>query len=168
MPSKNCAVFAPKQPFLAPTCPETRSTRPNEGHQLLHSTCALIAPSPHAHFSKRDARPYAMLKQVFLAHFKPESMRFGPCKIPKCLEKGPSWDQKGVKNGSKMRHSLSYLGPFGMLKQVILAHFEPMVTRFGASKIPKCLQNGPSRDQKWVKNAFFQKSWTIWDAQTSA
>ena len=33
--------------------------------------------------------------------------------------------------------------------------------------IPKCLENQLFHDQKWVKNAFFQKSsWTIWDAQT--
>ena len=27
--------------------------------------------------------------------------RFGPWKIPKCLENGPFWDRKWVKNGSK-------------------------------------------------------------------
>ena len=42
-----------------------------------------------------------MLKQVVLAHFEPVGARFGPCKIPKCLENGPFWDQKWVKNGSK-------------------------------------------------------------------
>ena len=39
-----------------------------------------------------------------------------------------------------------------MLKQVSLAHFEPVVTRFGPWKMPKCLANGLFRDQKWVKN----------------
>ena len=38
-----------------------------------------------------------------------------------------------------------------MLKQVILAHFEPMATDWGSWKIPKCLENGPFWDQKWVK-----------------
>ena len=42
-----------------------------------------------------------MLKQVVLAHFEPVGARFGPWKIPKCLENGPFWDQKWVKNGSK-------------------------------------------------------------------
>ena len=42
-----------------------------------------------------------MLKQVILAHFEPLLTRFGPWKIPKCLESGPYWDQKWVKNGSK-------------------------------------------------------------------
>ena len=56
-----------------------------------------------------------MLKQVFLAHFEPDVMRFGPWKIPKCLENGPLWDQKWVKNASKTRFSKSDPGPFGMI-----------------------------------------------------
>ena len=39
-----------------------------------------------------------------------------------------------------------------MLKQVFLAHFEPMVTHFGPWKIAKCLENESFWDQKWVKN----------------
>ena len=34
-----------------------------------------------------------MLKQVFLAHFEPIQMGFGPWKIPISVEKGPVWDQ---------------------------------------------------------------------------
>ena len=49
----------------------------------------------------------------------------------------------------------------GMLKQVFLGRFEPVVARFGSWKIPKCLENGPflgpTMGQKWVKNAFFPK-----------
>ena len=78
-----------------------------------------------------------MLKQVFLAFFEPPVTRFGPWKIPKCLEKGPFWDQKWVKNGSKTRFSNIDPGPFGMLKQVFLAHFEPVVTRFWPMENPK-------------------------------
>ena len=91
-----------------------------------------------------------MLKQVFLARFQPVVTRFGPWKIPKCIENGPFWDQKWVKKGSKTRFSNSDHGPFGVLKQVFLAHFEPMVTRFGPWKIPKCLDNGALWEQKWV------------------
>ena len=51
--------------------------------------------------------------------------------------------------------------PLGMLKQVFLGRFEPMVAYFGPWKIPKCLENGPFWDQKWVKkwvkNVFFRK-----------
>ena len=56
-------------------------------------------------FSKVVPRPLGMLKQVFLGHFEPVVARFGPWKIPKCLENGPFWDQQWVKNGSKTRFS---------------------------------------------------------------
>ena len=67
-----------------------------------------------------------MLKQVVLAHFEPVGTGFGSWKIPKCLENGPFWDQKWFKNGSKTRFFKSDPGPFGMLKQVFLARFEPV------------------------------------------
>ena len=99
------------------------------------------------------------LNKCFLGRFEPAVTRLGPWKIPKCLEKGPFWDQERVKNGSKTRFSKSDCGQFWMLKQVFLARFEPMVTCFGPWKIPKCLEKGPFWDQKkgqkWVKNAFF-------------
>ena len=94
-------------------------------------------------FPKVVPRPLGMLKQVFLGRFEPVVARFGPWKIPKYLENGPFWDQKCVKNVSKPHFSKSDPGPFGMLKQVFLAHFEPVVTRFGPWKIPKCLEKGP-------------------------
>ena len=104
-------------------------------------------------FFKVVPRPLGMLKQVFLGRFEPVVSRFGPWKIPQCLENGPFQDQKGVKNGSKTHFSKSDPGPFGMLKRVFLAHFEPEVMRFGPWKIPKCFENGHLWDQKWVKNA---------------
>ena len=81
-------------------------------------------------FSKVVPRPLGMLKQVFLGRFEPVVARFGPWKIPKCLENGPFWDQKWFQNGSKTRFSESDPGPFGMLKQVFLARFEPVLTEF--------------------------------------
>ena len=45
-------------------------------------------------FSKVVAGPLWMLKQVFLGRFEPVVARFGPWKIPKCLEYGPFWDQQ--------------------------------------------------------------------------
>ena len=68
---------------------------------------------------------------------------FGPWKIPKCLENGLFSNQKWVKNGSKTHCSKSDPGPLGRLKQVFLAHFEPLVMRFGPWKIPKCLKKCP-------------------------
>ena len=50
--------------------------------------------------------------------------------MPNCLENRAFWDQKWVKNGSKMCFFKSDPGPFGMLKQVFLAHFEPVLTKF--------------------------------------
>ena len=69
-------------------------------------------------------------KQVVLALFEPVATGFGSSKLPKCLENGPFWDQKWVKNGSKTRFPESDPGPFGMLKQVFLADFEPVLTEF--------------------------------------
>ena len=48
-----------------------------------------------------------------------------------------------------------------MLKQVFLAHFEPIGAGFGPWKIPICFEKGPFWEQKWVKNGFktrFSKS----------
>ena len=103
-------------------------------------------------FFKVVPGPLGMLKQAFLSRFEPVVTRFGPRKIPKCLENGPFQDQKWVKNGSKSRFSKSDPGPFGMLKQLLLAHVEPVVTRFGPGKNGKCLEKGLFWDQKWVKN----------------
>ena len=59
---------------------------------------------------------------MFLACFEPEIARFGPWRIPKCLENGPVWDP-----------------------------WDPVVPRFGPWKIPKCLEKGLVQHQKWVK-----------------
>ena len=91
-------------------------------------------------------------KQVFLGHFEPVVARFGPWKIPKCLENGPFWDQQCVKNGSKTCFSKSDPGPFMMLKQLVLGHFEPVATGFGPWNTPKCLEMGPFWEQNWVDN----------------
>ena len=103
-------------------------------------------------FSKIDPGPFGNLKQVFLARFEHVVTRFGPWKIPKCLEIGPFGEQKWVKNGSKTRFSKSDPGTLGMLKQVFLDRFQPVGTHFAPWKIPKCLENGPFWDQKWVKS----------------
>ena len=102
-------------------------------------------------FFKVVPRPLGMLKQVFLARFEPVVARYGPRKIQKCLENGPFWDQKWLKNGSKTRFPKSDPRPFEMPKQVFLTHFEPVVPRFGPLKIPKCLEKGLVQHQKWVK-----------------
>ena len=52
-------------------------------------------------FFKSHPGPFGMLKQLFLGRLQFVVTRFGPWKIPKCLEIGPFWDQKWVKTGSK-------------------------------------------------------------------
>ena len=74
-------------------------------------------------FFKVVPTPIGMLKQVVLARFEPVVACYGPRKIPKCLENGPFWDQKGVKNGSKTRFPKSDSKPFEMLKQMFLSSF---------------------------------------------
>ena len=69
-------------------------------------------------FLKNDPRPCATLKQVFLDRFELVVAHFGPPKIPKCLEIGLFWDQKWVKNGSKMHFSKPHPRPFGVHKRV--------------------------------------------------
>ena len=56
---------------------------------------------PKKNFSKVVPRPLGMLKQVFLARFEPVVARFGPWKIPYCLENGLFWDKNGSKMGQK-------------------------------------------------------------------
>ena len=75
-----------------------------------------------------------MPKQVFLVCFELVVARFGPPKIPKCLENGLFWDKKWVKNGSKMCFSKNDPRPFGVHKQVKWALFEPMLSKFGPSQ----------------------------------
>ena len=49
-------------------------------------------------FSKFVPRPLGMFREVFLGRFEPVVVRYGPRKFAKCLENGPFWDQKCVKN----------------------------------------------------------------------
>ena len=60
-----------------------------------------------------------------------------------------------VPKAKKMTFSKVVPRPLGMLKQVFLGCFEPVVACFGPRKIPKCLEIGPflgpKMGQKWVK-----------------
>ena len=109
--------------------------QPGPGTVRANGGSTRVPGAKKIHFFKVVPRPPGMLKQVFLGHFEPVVARFGPWKIPKCLENEPFWDQKWVKNGSKTRFSKSDRGPFMMLKQVVLAHFEPVATGFGSWKL---------------------------------
>ena len=52
-------------------------------------------------FFKNDPGPHGMPKQVFLARFELVVARFGPPKIPKCLENGLVGTRNGLKMGQK-------------------------------------------------------------------
>ena len=63
-----------------------------------------------------------MPKQVFLAHFEPVVTRFGPWKIPKCLEMRLLWEQQWEKNGSNTRLVKSDLEAMGVHKHISPFH----------------------------------------------
>ena len=65
---------------------------------------------------------------------------------------GANGGSTGVPGAKKMIFSKVVPKPLGMLKQVFLGRFEPVVARFGPWKIPKYLENGPFWDQQCVKN----------------
>ena len=47
-------------------------------------------------FFKNDPRPHGMPKQLFLACFELVVARFGPPRIPKCMDNGSTMGQKCV------------------------------------------------------------------------
>ena len=65
---------------------------------------------------------------------------------------GANGGSTGVPGAEKMIFFKVGPRPLGMLKQVVLGRFEPVVARSGPWKIPKCIENGSFHDQKWVKN----------------
>ena len=68
------------------------------------------------------------------------------------MQAGANGGSTRVPGAKKIIFSKVVPGPLGMLKHVFLARFEPVVACFGPRKIPKCLENGPFQDRKWVKN----------------
>ena len=71
-----------------------------------------------------------MLKHLLVARYEAVVTHFSRLKVPKCLEIGPFWGQKWVKNGSEPRFPQPDSGPFGVHKRVILAHLGPDVSLF--------------------------------------
>ena len=82
------------------------------------------------HFSKSDSRLFAMLKQLFLAHFPVVVMRFRPWTIPKYQEMGRFLGEKLVKSASTSCLPTRHLAPFAVHKQVNSADFDPVLTHF--------------------------------------
>ena len=102
----------PKQVFLAHFEPEITVMAYGKGQNALKRGRCGTKNGSKTCFSKSDPRPFGMLKQVFLARFELLVMHCGPWRMPKCLENGPFWGQKCVKNGAKQ----------GVFPKVILDH----------------------------------------------
>ena len=103
-------------------------------------------------YSKFVPIPLGVLKQVFLACFEPMVAHVNPSKTPINLENGLFGEQKWVQNKSKPCFCENCRSLFGLHKQAKCAHFEPIVSDFGTSKITKCIENGLFWDQNTVKN----------------
>ena len=86
-------------------------------HRVQKKTFFKNDPGPHG-IPKQVFGPHGIPKQVFLARVELVVARFGPPKIPECLENGLFSDKKWVKNGSKMCFSKNDPRPFGVHKQV--------------------------------------------------
>ena len=102
-PSLRIAQPATRTPVPVVTWWSRRAARPAHGggQRWVHQ-----GPRGEKNiFSKVVPRPLGMFREVFLGRFEPLVVRYGPRKIPKCLENGPFWDQKWVKNGSKTQFS---------------------------------------------------------------
>ena len=92
-------------------------------------------------FSKNDCG--TLPNQLFLAYVEPALSNFGPPKVSKNLDYGPFCNQNHGQKGFKM-FSKSVPGPVGMLIQMFLAHFEPMVTHCVPRKVPRSLRKETS------------------------
>ena len=108
-----CGFQALESPNKTPRPPYHWSlggARGQPGPRMVGANCGSgSVPEAKNFFSKFVPRPLGMFKQVSLAHFEPMVTRFGPWKVPKCLENGLFWGQKWIKNGSKTRFSKSDL-----------------------------------------------------------
>ena len=161
-----------KRPRKAPKCPKicamcTNLPKPSTGRILGYVAQNLIprAPSspttphflwfPSCRIAQRDASTPVLVVTWWSWRAARPAHGGGQRWVhqgPRGDFNGPFQDQKWVNNGSKMCFSKSDRGPYGMLKQLFLAHVEPVVMWFGPWKIPKWLENGPFWDQKWVNN----------------
>ena len=91
----------PRRPYLGPVgCAKLQEVNQRGGCQN-GSTRSTRCKKKKTLF-KNDPGPQGMPKQVFLVCFELVVAGCGPPKIPKCLENGLFWDQRSIKNGSKM------------------------------------------------------------------
>ena len=167
------ATKGPLVPSNSTICPRNGPKRRQKAPKT-----AQCAPAPRN--QERAASWATWLKNEFRGHLvhpqSPTFYGFHPSESPNETRRPPYQWSLGAAGGPASPHTVGANGgstrvprakkiilskvvprPIGMLKQVFLGHYEHVVARFGPWKIPKCLENGPFWDQKWVKNAFFQK-----------
>ena len=129
--------------FLAPFWAVSRTYRGVRGHQrsLGHEKV-----KPHSESPNKTPRP-------------PYQWSLGGAGgQPGPRTAGANGGSTRVPGAKKIIFSKVVPRPLGMLKQVFLARFEPVVTRFGPWKFPKCLENGPFQDRKYRSKTCFSKS----------
>ena len=106
-------------------------------------------------FFQNDPRPHEMPKQMFLARFELVVARFGPPKIPKCLENGLVRDKKWVKNAFFPKIILDHLGCMNKCNEPIL---RPLQAILATPKSQNALNMGwfgtKSQSKMGQKNVF--------------
>ena len=159
---------SPLVPFNCTMCPRNGPKRPQKAPKS-----ALCAPTPRNQAQAVSwARWLKTEYQGHLVHLQPPTFCGFQASEPPNETPRPPWKWSlgtaggqpgprtaGASGGSTRVPGLKKMiffkvvpRPLGMLKQVFLAHFEPVGARSGPWKFPKCLENGPFQDQKWVEN----------------
>ena len=80
-----------------------------------------------------------MPKQVFLARFELVVARFGPPRIPKCLEVGLFWDKNGSKKGQKCVFQKMILDHLGCLNKQNKPNLRPLQAILAPTKSQNAL-----------------------------
>ena len=97
VPSLKCAVLGQKQPFFAQNSPQTRQKRPNEGEQLLQTTCGLTSPCQRALWCPSTRRYVREMAQKGAK--KPQNLR--NVHQPPEPKQGPYLRLRGSKSNSE-------------------------------------------------------------------
>ena len=151
-----CPRNGPKMAENGPDCAQFVSNSPNMENGLY---LGLRGSNPNSEGTYSTRNPPLLVvskpRNRPTRHLDPRTS--GHLVEPEGSAARARWGPTVGPKGSPGRKKSFFLKlPLGMPEQVFSACFEPVVTRFGPWKMPKCLENGLFWDQKWVKNTFFQ------------
>ena len=152
--SKKRPKKAPKSPKICAMC--TNTPKPSTGRILGYVALTLTLTEFRGHLVHPQPPPFCGFQPSESPNETPRPPYqwslggAGGQASPRAA--GANGGSTKVPGAKKIIFSKFVPMPLGMLKQVFLGRFEPVETRFGSWKIPKCLENGPFWDQKWVKN----------------